>query len=709
MIPRYITFILAIAMALSPLQAQVRQRGEVVLQNSGRQPLAGVQVRAMGAIPATSDAAGHFDLHFSKSRPGQLLLLDEVYKDGYELVNEKALEQWTVSQSSKLPIVMCRKGALAAAQEKYYEIGRSHNMARYADACRQLDEQRALNLLTEQQYNARLDKLSADYVKAMEHLEAYAYALVCYNRDDLDQMSLDALALVEQGRVDEALGKYRDAQLGKLLQGLDFRHESERRELEAMIPSLRLNADLCCFAGGEENLQRAGDIYQSIALSDTTNAAYATDYAQHLINNTLQYKEADKWLHLALRHSTDSLQRAELYSKIGLIYTYSSETIQASPEYLRKAKSIYENLSKQEDYSNDAHFNMSYADLFINMSQYWIVQPNLFEGASKASDLLYEGFSYAQKAVEQQPKKYAYKYMELFKYYAMSLHEYDAYDPNMKTDETLEIITSLIHSAIDISKDADKKDRIKTIRSLVDCYGALAISHTNWGHLDKGDRYTDTCLAIIDKYKHLNPMLFESQRLHYTLTKGFYFMLTKNHVAADSIFMDIFQEAKEIPYADQIAYNAIYQLATNSILMSQISDQLYERGLSRTQMALDYMHNHSFGLVSERKFLIYISYSVIRAFKGNDLVSCENVTLEMLNFMLENNEHGRLFNDELLAQIISIINALYSNGNRTISDNSKKQQMCETAIKIIDTTANPENKIALRQIIERIWNNRNIE
>ena len=61
------------------------------MQNSGRQPLAGVQVRAMGAIPATSDAAGRFDLHFSKSRPGQLLLLDEVYKDGYELVNEKAL------------------------------------------------------------------------------------------------------------------------------------------------------------------------------------------------------------------------------------------------------------------------------------------------------------------------------------------------------------------------------------------------------------------------------------------------------------------------------------------------------------------------------------------------------------------------------------------------------------------------------------------
>ena len=195
---RHIIITLATAMTLIPLQAQVRQQGEVVLQNSGRQPLAGVQVRAMGATPATSDAAGRFDLHFSKSRPGQLLLLDDVYKDGYELVNEEALKQWTVSRSSILPIVMCRKGALAAAQEKYYEIGRSHNMARYAEACRQLDEQLAQNLLTEQQYNARLDKLSADYIKAMEHLEAYAYALACYNRDDLNQMAGNALALVEK-------------------------------------------------------------------------------------------------------------------------------------------------------------------------------------------------------------------------------------------------------------------------------------------------------------------------------------------------------------------------------------------------------------------------------------------------------------------------------------------------------------------------------
>ena len=36
-----------------------------------------------------------------------------------------------------LPIVMCPKGTLAAAQEKYYEIGKQHNMQKYGQACKQ--------------------------------------------------------------------------------------------------------------------------------------------------------------------------------------------------------------------------------------------------------------------------------------------------------------------------------------------------------------------------------------------------------------------------------------------------------------------------------------------------------------------------------------------------------------------------------------------
>ena len=91
--------LLCLLQAELPVCAQVRQAGKVTLQNSGRKPLSGVQVKAMGAVPASSDVQGNFSLHFNKARPGQMLLLDEVYKEGYELVNEQALKRWTVSSS----------------------------------------------------------------------------------------------------------------------------------------------------------------------------------------------------------------------------------------------------------------------------------------------------------------------------------------------------------------------------------------------------------------------------------------------------------------------------------------------------------------------------------------------------------------------------------------------------------------------------------
>ena len=341
-------FLCILPMCLS-LRAQIKQAGQVTLQNSGRQPLSGVQVRAMGAVPASSDGQGKFNLHFNKARPGQMLFLDEVYKEGYELVNEQTLKQWIISTSRNLPIVMCPKGTLAAAQEKYYEIGKSHNMARYTEACKKLDEQLKQNALSVEQYNRQLDALSKAYQQTMNQLESYAYAMACYNRDELDQMSARALALVEQGDVDGALALYKDAQLIRLYQGLNYGAEQERKDMENMLPSLRLNADICLFAGGEENYQKAENIYRSIALSDTTNAGYAFEYATFLTEQRFKLKEAKPWLQRALRHSTDSLQMAELYAGLGMITTYTGEMKQ-SFAYLTRAKVIYTELLKQEIY-----------------------------------------------------------------------------------------------------------------------------------------------------------------------------------------------------------------------------------------------------------------------------------------------------------------------------------------------------------------------
>lgn len=148
--------------------AQVKQVGRVTLQNSGNKPLANVQVRAIGAIPTGSDSGGRFTLQYNKARKGQLLLLDQVYKAGYELVNERALSQWVLSSSHILPIVMCPVGSLVAAQEKYYNIGYNYNMSRYNEACNKLKKQLRKNAISVAQYNKLLDSLSLSLQKTCD-------------------------------------------------------------------------------------------------------------------------------------------------------------------------------------------------------------------------------------------------------------------------------------------------------------------------------------------------------------------------------------------------------------------------------------------------------------------------------------------------------------------------------------------------------------
>lgn len=73
-------------MLFSFVEAQVVQRGVVLEMNSGNRPLAGVEIRATGAAPSDSDQEGQFVLSFVSSFPGDPLLLDGIYKKGFEII-----------------------------------------------------------------------------------------------------------------------------------------------------------------------------------------------------------------------------------------------------------------------------------------------------------------------------------------------------------------------------------------------------------------------------------------------------------------------------------------------------------------------------------------------------------------------------------------------------------------------------------------------
>ena len=126
-------------------EAQVVQRGVVLEMNSGNRPLAGVEIRATGAAPSDSDQEGQFVLSFVSSLPGDPLLLDGVYKKGFEMVNREKVDNWNLSSDAVLKIVLGRTEMIDALRKKYYQIGVSASEREYHAALVELETRRKLH------------------------------------------------------------------------------------------------------------------------------------------------------------------------------------------------------------------------------------------------------------------------------------------------------------------------------------------------------------------------------------------------------------------------------------------------------------------------------------------------------------------------------------------------------------------------------------
>lgn len=670
----FISIVLLGSLTWLPLRGQVRQGGNVTIQNSGKRSLAGVQIRAAGAVPASSDIKGNFTLSFGTSKAGELLLLEDVYKEGYELVNKRELERWALSPSRIVPVVMCPEGTLLAAQEKYYEIGKTHNMEEYTRSCRMLDEQLAKNQITIEEYNSQLDRVSKDYQHTMEQLEAYAYNMACYNRDDLDKMSQNALALVEAGQIKKALDLYANARLADHFIALGMKEGVADKELEAMIPSLRLNADVCLFAGGENNIIQADKIYESIAMSDTTNAVYASEYAEFLIGTRVDLDKAFIWSQRALRHSSDSLQRAELYSGLGMLNTYFNKQDDAW-ELLNKAKSIYNVLQNNDRYKEDAYFNMSCVTNFINEGRYWM----MVKDSKKTLDILYQGLDYANKALSAQPAKYAYNYafwaQEYVNVFNSFIVEYD-----QKTDKNLQIIQKICTASIDVLNLVEEKDLIKASALKASLYILMATASYNCGRGNLGDLYLDSCNVLIDKYIDKNPILFVPNKYFSAYLRGGMYVSQKEYYKAFDLLNKTLKSVENLKYEEKKQLQILHYMSLCTMHMLEDKDR--ENVINCTSTALELLHRYPNYLLDKHKMDILYAYICARILQNTELEEMEQAFMELIDLVIKNDKERKWFTETHMETIVSFV--IYMYDEKTITNQLNKIMMLNGMIKLID-------------------------
>ncbi len=206
--------------------------GQIVLQNSGGEPLSGVQVFANGANPAGSDSAGQFELKFADRKAGDRVRLS-LKKEGFEVVNREELEPRIPADAKEIVvIVMCKTGERDRHAMLYYRIAEKSIQQGYETELKRINDNYE-NMVKEK--NAELENLKVQRDTALAQAKDLSEKFAKVNLDEASEMYKQAFALFQYGKVEEARQVLDDAKMDQALAAAKKQEEEAKKAIRQSI------------------------------------------------------------------------------------------------------------------------------------------------------------------------------------------------------------------------------------------------------------------------------------------------------------------------------------------------------------------------------------------------------------------------------------------------------------------------------------------
>ena len=162
----------ALSTGLSSLYAQTEQQ-VVVSEYKGKEqktPLSGVSVTVLNAATSVSDQNGVAALRFRTMHPGDRVSVRRVVKNGYEIFNTQAVEQWNISPNHPFQLILCQSNQLHELRSQYSRVASDSYARQYkAEQARLASEKKKTNML-EEVYQQKLLDLENQYQQQLEDL-----------------------------------------------------------------------------------------------------------------------------------------------------------------------------------------------------------------------------------------------------------------------------------------------------------------------------------------------------------------------------------------------------------------------------------------------------------------------------------------------------------------------------------------------------------
>lgn len=353
--------IIATILILSALAAGAKtvQTG-VVREYKGKAKktaLAGVELQVYPAQSTASDRNGNFRLEFLTLKPGERINVRRIEKEGYEIFNKDALEQWNLNPTAPFMIVMCRSNMFKQLKDTYYKNSGERYARQYRKAQDELKRLKDQNKIQQKEYIERLEQLEQEYGRQLENLDNYVDRFARIDLSEISPVEQEIIELVQAGKIDEAIAKYEELNAkAKLLDGI-----SKRKEVGEAISTLtevdrNLAADNDTLyavverqiqtlqLGGAENNDKIRRLYCDIADADTTNIGWLIDTGNFLYEYAADHQAALGYFHKALasaeaQHGPQSEEVAKVLNNLGVVCNELGEFSKAL-DHLQRALDI---------------------------------------------------------------------------------------------------------------------------------------------------------------------------------------------------------------------------------------------------------------------------------------------------------------------------------------------------------------------------------
>lgn len=319
--------------------------------------LAGVELQVYPAQSTASDRNGNFRLEFLTLKPGERINVRRIEKEGYEIFNKDALEQWNLNPTAPFMIVMCRSNMFKQLKDTYYKNSGERYARQYRKAQDELKRLKDQNKIQQKEYIERLEQLEQEYGRQLENLDNYVDRFARIDLSEISPVEQEIIELVQAGKIDEAIAKYEELNAKeKLLDGI-----SKRKEVGEAISTLteidrNLAADNDTLyavverqiqtlqLGGAENNEKIRRLYCDIADADTTNIEWLIDTGNFLYEYAADHQAALGYFHKALasaeaQHGPQSEEVAKVLNNLGVVYNELGEFSKAL-DHLQRALDI---------------------------------------------------------------------------------------------------------------------------------------------------------------------------------------------------------------------------------------------------------------------------------------------------------------------------------------------------------------------------------